>query len=140
MDEMLFEEEFTDDEEAKKFEVTYLFRIYILRSRERLKMYKSANTQREGSIDESDREKNEDGKAIKKLIRNLEKNSAYDSEERNPYASPEAFPSQPSNVLSNAPGRKRTRNTHLPQTLTSHAAPMAPALSGYSVSRNAPLE
>jgi hypothetical protein len=43
-------------------------------------------------VDESDEEEEDeltkDGKAMKKLIRNLEKNNAYDSdEERNPYAS-----------------------------------------------------
>jgi transcription initiation factor TFIIF subunit alpha len=43
-------------------------------------------------VDESDEEEDDeltkDGKAMKKLIRNLEKNTAYDSdEERNPYAS-----------------------------------------------------
>jgi transcription initiation factor TFIIF subunit alpha len=60
---------------------------------ERLKKeYKSANKQREGYVDESDDEDDgeltKDGKAMKKLIRNLEQNTAYDSDdERNPYAS-----------------------------------------------------
>ena len=64
---------------------------------ERLKKeYKSANKQREGYVDESDDENEEeltkDGKAMKKLIRNLEKNAAYDSDdERNPYASSVSF-------------------------------------------------
>ena len=40
------------------------------------------------SDDEDDEELTKDGKAMKKLIRNLEKNTAYDSDdERNPYAS-----------------------------------------------------
>jgi transcription initiation factor TFIIF subunit alpha len=63
-------------------------------TQERLKReYKSANKRREGYVDESDEDDNEvqlskEGKAMKKLIRNLEKNNAYDSdEERNPYAS-----------------------------------------------------
>lgn len=47
-------------------------------------------------MDESDEEDEEeltkDGKAMKKLIRNLEKNTAYDSDdERNPYASSVRF-------------------------------------------------
>lgn len=61
---------------------------------ERLKReYKLANKQREGYIDESDEEEDEsqlskDGKSLKKLMRKLEKNVAYESdEERNPYAS-----------------------------------------------------
>jgi transcription initiation factor TFIIF subunit alpha len=61
---------------------------------ERLKReYKNANKQRDGYVDESDEEEGDgrltkDGKAMKKLIRNLEKNNAYDSdEEKNPYAS-----------------------------------------------------
>ena len=63
-------------------------------TQERLKReYKSANKQREGYVDESDEDDDKgrltkDGRAIKKLIRNLEKNNAYDSdEEKNPYAS-----------------------------------------------------
>lgn len=40
------------------------------------------------SDDEEEEELTKDGKAMKKLIRNLEKNTAYDSDdERNPYAS-----------------------------------------------------
>ena len=61
---------------------------------ERLKReYKLANKQREGYIDESDEDQDEsqlskDGKSLKKLMRKLEKNVAYESdEERNPYAS-----------------------------------------------------
>jgi len=53
-----------------------------------------ANKQREGYIDESEEEEDgdsqltRDGKSLKKLMRKLEKNVAYDSdEERNPYAS-----------------------------------------------------
>ena len=93
LDEMEFEEEFADDEdmnvadnddeEAKELE-------------ERLKReYKNANKQREGYVDESEEEEEDPSKrkgvkAMKKLIRNLEKNNAYESdEEGNPYASSE---------------------------------------------------
>jgi transcription initiation factor TFIIF subunit alpha len=44
------------------------------------------------SDDEDDEELTKDGKAMKKLIRNLESNTAYDSDdERNPYASSVSF-------------------------------------------------
>lgn len=54
--------------------------------------YKLANKQREGFIDESEEEdENEltrDGKSLKKLMRKLEKNAVYESDEdQNPYAS-----------------------------------------------------
>ncbi|KAG6378548.1 hypothetical protein JVT61DRAFT_12813 [Boletus reticuloceps] len=91
LDEQLFDEDVADDdeheaadmddEEAKELE-------------ERLKReYKLANKRREGYIDESEEEEDDsqlskDGKSLKKLMRKLEKNVAYDSdEERNPYAS-----------------------------------------------------
>jgi transcription initiation factor TFIIF subunit alpha len=156
MDEMLFEEEFADDdemepvdnddEEAKELE-------------ERLKKeYKSANKQREGYMDESDEDEEDeltkDGKAMKKLIRNLEKNNAYDSdEERNPYASSEdeeeeeeppapvtepavqPQPSQaPSRSGSHPPPLKTPSQSKLPSTTGSRAtSPAAPALGGHSV-------
>ena len=65
---------------------TYFFK-------ERLKKeYKHANKQREGYVDDSEDEDEEeltrDGKSMKKLIRKMEKNAAYDSDdEGNPYAS-----------------------------------------------------
>ncbi|KII95213.1 hypothetical protein PLICRDRAFT_97799 [Plicaturopsis crispa FD-325 SS-3] len=91
LDEQEYEEDFADDdeqaepdnddEEAKELE-------------ERLKReYKTANKTQEGYVDESESDEDEskltkEGKAMKKLIRNLEKNNAYDSdEEKNPYAS-----------------------------------------------------
>ncbi|KAI6113677.1 hypothetical protein EV401DRAFT_2090730 [Pisolithus croceorrhizus] len=91
MDEQLFDDDVADDdeheaqdmdeEEAKELE-------------ERLKReYKLANKQREGYIDESEDEEGEsqltkDGKFLKKLVRKLDKNVAYESdEERDPYAS-----------------------------------------------------
>ena len=55
--------------------------------------YKNANKTREGYIDEDESEDEGDqltgaGKAMKKLVRNLEKNNAYDSDDdENPYAS-----------------------------------------------------
>jgi transcription initiation factor TFIIF subunit alpha len=108
VDEMIFEEDFDDDderveednEEAKETEVRSLSPIcssahsLSMCTQERLKReYKVANKQRDGHVVESDEEEEQsqltkDGKAIKKLIRNLEKNTAYDSdEEKNPYAS-----------------------------------------------------
>lgn len=63
-------------------------------TQERLKReYKLANKQRDGYIDESEEDEDEsqlskDGKSLKKLMRKLEKNVAYESdEEQNPYAS-----------------------------------------------------
>lgn len=83
---------------------------------ERLKReYKLANKRREGYVDESDEDEDEsqlskDGKSLKKLMRKLEKNVAYESdEERNPYASsvspvsPVSFPHTPDHVWT---GRK----------------------------------
>ncbi|KAI6047182.1 hypothetical protein EDC04DRAFT_2556516 [Pisolithus marmoratus] len=91
LDEQLFDDDVADDdeheaqdmdeEEAKELE-------------ERLKReYKLANKQREGYVDESEDEEGEsqltkDGKFLKKLVRKLDKNVAYESdEERDPYAS-----------------------------------------------------
>ncbi|EKM59055.1 uncharacterized protein PHACADRAFT_249234 [Phanerochaete carnosa HHB-10118-sp] len=73
-----------DDEEAKELE-------------ERLKReYKTANKTREGYIDESDEEEEINelstaGKDMRKLMKKLEKNGAYDEsdDEKNPYASSE---------------------------------------------------
>jgi transcription initiation factor TFIIF subunit alpha len=87
-----------DEEEAKELEVCQLSVILTVAltfvQQERLKReYKSANKTREGYVDESESEDGEtqltkDGKSLKKLMRKLEKNAAYDSdEERNPYAS-----------------------------------------------------
>lgn len=108
LDEQLFDDEFADDdeagpadmdeEEAKELEVCQLSVILTVTltsvQQERLKReYKSANKTREGYVDESESEDGEsqltkDGKSLKKLMRKLEKNAAYDSdEERNPYAS-----------------------------------------------------
>ena len=109
VDEMEYEEDFADDEEkveqdnedeeAKELEVRVHFESISYwnsphyRWQGRLKReYKIANKQREGYVDESDEEEEgrltRDGKAMKKLIRNLEKNNAYESEdEKNPYAS-----------------------------------------------------
>lgn len=68
--------------------------ILICRGQERLKReYKNANKQRDGHIDESEDEEDEEhltgaGKAMKKLVRKIDKNAGYDSdEEKNPYAS-----------------------------------------------------
>lgn len=95
LDELDFEETFADDEEkveadgededAKELE-------------ERLKKeYKQANKTREGYIDESEEEEDDNklsgaGKDMRKLMKKLEKDLAYDDsdEEKNPYASEES--------------------------------------------------
>ncbi|KAF9247049.1 hypothetical protein BU15DRAFT_84615 [Melanogaster broomeanus] len=91
LDEQLFEEDVADDDEH---EAADMDEEEAKELEERLKReYKMANKQREGYIDESDGEEDEtqlskDGKSLKKLMRKLEKNAAYDSdEEQNPYAS-----------------------------------------------------
>ncbi|KAG1754041.1 uncharacterized protein EDB91DRAFT_1234385 [Suillus paluster] len=91
LDEQLFDDEFADDEEAGPADMD---EEEAKELEERLKReYKSANKTREGFVDESESEDGEsqltkDGKSLKKLMRKLEKNAAYDSdEERNPYAS-----------------------------------------------------
>ncbi|KAG9317293.1 hypothetical protein JVU11DRAFT_1490 [Chiua virens] len=106
LDEQLFDEEVADDdeheaadmddEEAKELE-------------ERLKReYKLANKQREGYIDESDEEDEsqltKQGQSLKKLMRKLEKNVAYESdEEHNPYASSDENEEEEPPVVSNEP-------------------------------------
>jgi len=154
MDEMLFDEEFADDdegegidnedEEAKELE-------------ERLKKeYKSANKQREGYVDESDDEDDgeltKDGKAMKKLIRNLEQNTAYDSDdERNPYASSDEEdeeppaptdeqpaiqqqPSQdPSRSGSQTPSKAPARSKVASVTGSRATSPSTPSLGGHSI-------
>lgn len=91
LDEQLFDDEFADDDEAGPADMD---EEEAKELEERLKReYKSANKTREGYVDESESEDGEsqltkDGKSLKKLMRKLEKNAAYDSdEERNPYAS-----------------------------------------------------
>ncbi len=65
---------------------------------ERLKReYRNANKNREGYIDDDNSEDEGNqltgaGRAMKKLVRKVEKNAAYDSDdERNPYASSVSF-------------------------------------------------
>ncbi|KAJ7781238.1 transcription initiation factor [Mycena metata] len=92
MDEIVFEEDFADDDEKVDLEAEDEETKDI---EERLKKeYKSANKQRDGHIDESDDEDmpgmSKQAKAMQKLIRNREGNDAYDSDdEKNPYASSE---------------------------------------------------
>ena len=88
-----------DDEEAKELEVRGLdflkcTRVEYIYIQERLKReYKTANKTREGYIDESDDEDvnqlSNAGKDMRKLMKKLEKNNAYDEsdDEKNPYAS-----------------------------------------------------
>ncbi|KAF7352788.1 Transcription initiation factor IIF subunit alpha [Mycena venus] len=90
MDEIVYEEDFADDEEKMDLEAEDEETKDI---EERLKKeYKSANKQRDGHIDESDDEEmpgmSKQAKAMQKLIRTREGNDAYDSDdEKNPYAS-----------------------------------------------------
>ncbi|KAJ6613443.1 hypothetical protein B0H10DRAFT_1881278 [Mycena sp. CBHHK59/15] len=92
MDEMVYEDDFADDEEKMDMEDNDEEAKDI---EERLKKeYKSANRQRDGHIDESDDEElpgmSKQAKAMQKLIRTREGNDAYDSDdEKNPYASSE---------------------------------------------------
>jgi len=92
-DEIVFEEDFADDDE--KMDVAEADDEETKDLEERLKKeYKTANKQREGHIDESDDEETpgmtKQAKAMQKLIRNREGNDAYDSDdEKNPYASSE---------------------------------------------------
>ena len=111
LDEMVYEEDFADDEEkmdvedndeeareieVNNFSLSFFLSVVvhaIIFMQERLKReYKSANKQREGYVDESDEEDSakltKQGEAMKKLIRNREGNDVYDSDdEKNPYAS-----------------------------------------------------
>lgn len=91
MDEQLFDDDVADDDEH---EAQDMDEDEAKELEERLKReYKLANKQREGYIDESEDEEGEsqltkDGKFLKKLVRKLDKNVAYESdEERDPYAS-----------------------------------------------------
>ncbi|KIJ70562.1 hypothetical protein HYDPIDRAFT_164557 [Hydnomerulius pinastri MD-312] len=91
LDEQEYDEDFADDDEH---EAPNMDDDEAKELEERLKReYKMANKTREGHIDESDEDEDEtqlskDGKSLKKLMKKLEKNAAYDSdEERNPYAS-----------------------------------------------------
>ncbi|KAI0081800.1 Rap30/74 interaction domain-containing protein [Panus rudis PR-1116 ss-1] len=95
VDELDFEEDFADDEEKVEGEAED---EDAKEAEERLKrQYRNANKTREGYIDESEEEEEEDpklslaGKDMKKLMKKLEKNLAYEDsdDEKNPYASSE---------------------------------------------------
>ncbi|KAJ3985903.1 transcription initiation factor [Lentinula detonsa] len=93
MDEMVYEEDFADDEEKMDVEETNDQETKELEERLK-KEYKNANKTREGYIDESDEEEEKPGmskqaKRMQKMLRNREGNDVYDSEdeEDNPYAS-----------------------------------------------------
>ncbi|KAJ7095386.1 transcription initiation factor [Mycena belliarum] len=92
LDEIVYEDDFADDEEKMDVEAEDEETKDI---EERLKKeYKTANKQRDGHIDESDDEElpgmTKQAKAMQKLIRTREGNDAYDSDdEKNPYASSE---------------------------------------------------
>ncbi|THG95799.1 hypothetical protein EW026_g5906 [Hermanssonia centrifuga] len=100
LDELDFEEGFADDEEKPDVEEADDEEAKELE--ERLKReYKTANKTREGYIDESDEEEDITqltgaGKDMRKLMKKLEKNTAYDDsdDEKNPYASSEEEPEE----------------------------------------------
>ncbi|KAF9075808.1 hypothetical protein BDP27DRAFT_1380466 [Rhodocollybia butyracea] len=93
MDEVVYEEDFADDEE--KMEVEDSNDQEAKELEERLKKeYKNANKTHEGYIDESEEEDDNPGmskqaKRMQKMLRSREGNNVYDSEEEenNPYAS-----------------------------------------------------
>ncbi|KAG1783327.1 hypothetical protein EV702DRAFT_1061321 [Suillus placidus] len=154
LDEQLFDDEFADDDEAGPADMD---EEEAKELEERLKReYKSANKTREGYVDESESEDGEsqltkDGKSLKKLMRKLEKNAAYDSdEERNPYASSndeeeeEPIPPQepPQETKSRSASQQPTPKSSQPPTSTaqngsaveSRATSPAPAsMGGHSV-------
>jgi transcription initiation factor TFIIF subunit alpha len=155
LDEQLFDDEFADDDEAGPADMD---EEEAKELEERLKReYKSANKTREGYVDESESEDGEsqltkDGKSLKKLMRKLEKNAAYDSdEERNPYASSndeeeeeEPIPPQepPQEAKSRSASQQPTPKPSQPPTSTtqngsavgSRATSPAPAsMGGHSV-------
>ncbi|KAJ4478082.1 transcription initiation factor [Lentinula aciculospora] len=93
MDEMVYEEDFADDEEKMDVEETNDQETKELEERLK-KEYKNANKTREGYIDESDEEEEKPGmskqaKRMQKMLRSREGNDVYESEEEedNPYAS-----------------------------------------------------
>ncbi|KAJ3722947.1 hypothetical protein C8R42DRAFT_720109 [Lentinula raphanica] len=92
MDEMVYEEDFADDEEKMDAEDTNDQETKELEERLK-KEYKNANKTREGYIDESDEEEEQPGmskqaKKMQKMLRTREGNDVYESEEEdNPYAS-----------------------------------------------------
>ncbi|KAG2367377.1 hypothetical protein BDR07DRAFT_1393753 [Suillus spraguei] len=142
LDEQLFDDEFADDDEAGPADMD---EEEAKELEERLKReYKSANKTREGYVDESESEDGEsqltkDGKSLKKLMRKLEKNAAYDSdEERNPYAS--SVPPQETKSRSasqqptSKPSQPPTSTTQNGSTVGSRATSPAPAsMGGHSV-------
>lgn len=156
LDEQLFDDEFADDDEAGPADMD---EEEAKELEERLKReYKSANKTREGYVDESESEEGEsqltkDGKSLKKLMRKLEKNAAYDSdEERNPYASsneeeeeeeePKPIQEQPQQNNSRSASQQPTPKPSQPSTSTaqngsavgSRATSPAPAsMGGHSV-------
>ncbi|KAJ7179166.1 transcription initiation factor [Mycena filopes] len=138
MDEIVFEEDFADDDEKVELEAEDEETKDI---EERLKKeYKSANKQRDGHIDESDDEDtpgmSKQAKAMQKLIRSREGNDAYDSDdEKNPYASseeeedeeapPEPVILQPPVPPQAAADSRGTSQTPGPQTPIPAARPQA---------------
>ncbi|EJD01511.1 uncharacterized protein FOMMEDRAFT_142112 [Fomitiporia mediterranea MF3/22] len=93
LDEMEYEEDFADDEEKMEFEDTAADEE-AKELEERLKReYHNLNKNQEGYVSEDEEDADNltgTGKDIKKLVRKIEKNAAYDSdEEKNPYASSE---------------------------------------------------
>ncbi|CAK5262723.1 unnamed protein product [Mycena citricolor] len=151
LDEMVYEEEFADDDEKIEAEAED---DEVKELEERLKReYKNANKTREGNVDESDDEEmpgmTKQAKAMQKLIRNREGNDAYDSdEEKNPYASSEEeeeeeeLPTQPviiqppvpPGAAGQPPGAETAAGPASPTSDVRATSPLpSPGLGGHSV-------
>ncbi|KAG2754786.1 hypothetical protein P692DRAFT_20950278 [Suillus brevipes Sb2] len=142
LDEQLFDDEFADDDEAGPADMD---EEEAKELEERLKReYKSANKTREGYVDESESEDGEtqltkDGKSLKKLMRKLEKNAAYDSdEERNPYASSNDEEEEEEPIPPQEPPQEtKSRSASQQPTPKSSQAPTSTAQNGSTVGSRA---
>ncbi|KAF8195889.1 hypothetical protein K438DRAFT_1760754 [Mycena galopus ATCC 62051] len=133
LDEMVYEEDFADDDEKVDLEAEDEETKDI---EERLKKeYKTANKQRDGHIDESDDEDmpgmTKQAKAMQKMIRTREGNDAYDSDEdNNPYASTASSPT-PGTQTPQPAARPQAGGSKAGSRATSPA--LSPGLGGHSV-------
>ncbi|THH14680.1 hypothetical protein EW146_g5686 [Bondarzewia mesenterica] len=106
-DEVPYQEDFADDEEKVNPEEEEDDIAKDMEERLQ-RAYMTANKQRDNGMYESDEEDEVElsgaGKAMKKLVNKLEKNTAYDSdEEKNPYASSEEEEEEEEPIVSNEP-------------------------------------
>ncbi|GAW05329.1 transcription initiation factor iif subunit alpha [Lentinula edodes] len=161
MDEMVYEEDFADDEEKMDVEDTNDQEAKELEERLK-KEYKNANKTREGYIDESDEEEEKPGmtkqaKRMQKMLRAREGNDVYESEEEedNPYASSEEEEDEEEEIVpqtgpavqpqSKSPTPSQTSSSNLElmkattqingavHTTASRATSPVPGLGGHSV-------